>query len=253
MSSIACFIASFALAIRHSSATLGTLDTDSLLKPNLEQDLFVSDGEHYNNPWSHKPHCTISKSLPTLNKEYCVYTSNTTGPHGLSLIIQPSFAQEAAKNLNGNPVTSFLTQADAERLYLQGQPWKIVDMPDRGGKGVIATRKINQYDTFMVDQAAVVVDLSAEQALTGEQNGILLNKAVDQLLVPGMIRDMSSAHGGKKIGNWTEGRLEEDIMKTNAFGGNLGDTQIRTLYPLISVCCALRGTKMKNVLTRVED
>jgi hypothetical protein len=229
------------LTFQHVSATAGVLDINDLLQPNLQQNILAPSEDHPHAPWSHKPHCTTSTYLPTLGQKYCVYTSNTTGPHGLSLIFPPASAPIAAKYLDDNPLDSFLTQKDAERLYLRGQPWKIVDIP-RKAKGVIATRKIKMYETFMVDQAAVVVDMKAENALSDVENKKLLKKAVDQLLVPGMIRDMSAAHAGKasndkedEEGEDEEGRLEEAIMKTNAYGSTVAEVSSRALYPLISV------------------
>ena len=99
---------------------------------------------------------------------------------------------------------------------------------------MVATRPIKQYETFMVDQAAVVVDMGAEKALSEAENKALLKRAVDQLLVPGMIRDMAR-NAGKEGGEEEEGKLEEDIMKTNAFGSTVAEVSSRALYPLISV------------------
>jgi hypothetical protein len=231
-----------------ASATVGVFDINDLLQPDL-QHVLGSGKTHHDAPWSHKPYCITSSYLTTLDQEYCVYTSNTTGPHGLSLVFSPASAHLATKYLDDNPIDSFLTQQDAERLYLGGQPWKIVDVPGKA-KGVVATRKIKMYETFMIDQAAVVVDVEAESALTDVENKKLLKRAVDQLLVPGMIRDMSAAHAGNRgdanEGNEeqdTEGRLEEDIMKTNSYGSTVAEVSSKALYPLISVSHDVRYTK----------
>jgi hypothetical protein len=231
----------FLLAIQYATATVGVLDINNLLQPDLQQTLQSPSDEHLYAPWSHKPHCATSTYLPTLGQEFCVYTSNTTGPHGLSLIFSPDSAKAATQHLGDNPLSSFLTQDDAETLYLLGQPWKIVNIPGKA-KGVVATRKVRKYETFMVDQAAVVVDMEAEKALSGEVNRGLLMRAVEQLLVPGMIRDMSAAHagldshdGGEDGGDEEEGKLEDDIMRTNAFGSTVAEVESRALYPLISV------------------
>ncbi|KAI4618938.1 hypothetical protein J4E83_005889 [Alternaria metachromatica] len=228
------------LALQHASATVGVLDIDDLLQPDLQQHLFAPNEDHPYAPWSHKPYCTASNYLPTLGQKYCVYTSNTTGPHGLSLIFPPRSAHLASEYLDDNPLDNFLTQKDAERLYFGGQPWKIVDIPGKA-KGVVATRKIKMYETFMVDQAAVVVDMGAEKTLSEAENKKLMKRAVDQLLVPAMIRDMSSAHSGKSHegendgDDEEEGGLEEAIMKTNAYGSTVAEVSSRALYPLISV------------------
>jgi len=241
------------LALQHASATVGVLDIDDLLQPDLQQDLLTPSEDHPYAPWSHRPHCTTSTYLPTLSQKYCVYTSNTTGPHGLSLIFPPKSAHLASEYLDDNPLNNFLTQKDAERLYFGGQPWKIVDIPGKA-KGVVATRKIKMYETFMVDQAAVVVDMGAEKALSEAENKKLMKRAVDQLLVPAMIRDMSSAHAGKSHEGENdgdeeeEGTLEEAIMKTNAYGSTVAEVSSRALYPLISVSYNLRS--MRALLTK---
>ncbi|KAI4669129.1 uncharacterized protein J4E79_001172 [Alternaria viburni] len=214
------------LALQHASATVGVLDIDDLLRSDLQQHLSTPSEDH---PY-----------LPTLGQKYCVYTSNTTGPHGLSLIFPPKSAHLASEYLDDNPLDNFLTQKDAERLYFGGQPWKIVDIPGKA-KGVVATRKIKMYETFMVDQAAVVVYMGAEKALSEAENKKLMKRAVDQLLVPAMIRDMSSAHAGKSHerkddgDDEEDGSLEEAIMKTNAYGSTVAEVSSRALYPLISV------------------
>ncbi|KAI4683717.1 uncharacterized protein J4E88_004894 [Alternaria novae-zelandiae] len=227
------------LALQHASATVGVLDIDDLLRSDLQQHLSTPSEDHPYAPWSHKPYCMTSSYLPTLGQKYCVYISNTTGPHGLSLIFPPRSAHLALEYLDDNPLDNFLTQKDAERLYFGGQPWKIVDIPGKA-KGVVATRKIKMYETFMVDQAAVVVDMGAEKALSEAENKKLMKRAVDQLLVPAMIRDMSSAHSGKSHEGENdgdgeeEGSLEEAIMKTNAYGSTVAEVSSRALYPLIS-------------------
>lgn len=65
--------------------------------------------------------------------------------------------------------------------------------------------------------------------------------AVDRLLVPAMIRDMSAKHdddrevGDQEEDEEIEGKLEEDVMKTNAFGSTVAEISTRALFPLISV------------------
>ncbi|KAF1830291.1 SET domain-containing protein [Decorospora gaudefroyi] len=228
-----------ALLIPQVSATVGVLDIDNLLQPTLQPP--STPFAPTKDPWSHEPHCTKSTSLATLGQKFCVYTTNTTGPHGLSLIFRPRSATEATQYLNDNPLHSFLTQKEAQRLYVRGQPWKIVDIPGKA-KGVVATRRIEQYETFMLDQAAVVMDMDAENALDSAQNRRLLKRAVDQLRVPSRIRDLSAAHAGSEGSDGKEeeeeeeeeGRLEESIMKTNAFGSTVAEVSTRALYPLIS-------------------
>jgi hypothetical protein len=155
-----------------TTATVGVLDIDDLLQPDLTAALHAPIEQNPNAPWTHPPHCTTSTALATLGQNYCVYTSNTTGPHGLSLIFKPEDAARATQYLNDIPLASFLTQKQAEALYLSGgQPWKVVPIPGKD-KGVVATRRIKKFETFMLDQAAVVVDMELEKAISGRENSM---------------------------------------------------------------------------------
>jgi hypothetical protein len=178
-------------------------------------------------PWSHEPYCTTSKTLTHLGQTFCIYTSNSTGPYGLSLILPPSVAITATPHLTTNPILSFLTQSQAQVLYLNSPPWTIVAIPDKD-KGVVATRRIEQYETFMIDQAAVVIDKTFEEAIDRDVRRDMLKAAV-QRYTPGTILNMSRAHARKR------GSAEEDIIRANAFGSRVGGVETRALYPLISV------------------
>jgi hypothetical protein len=179
-------------------------------------------------PWSHEPYCTTSKTLTHLGQTFCVYTSNSTGPYGLSFILPPHVATTATPYLNTNPILSFLTQSQAQALYLHPPPWTVVAIPGKD-KGVVATRKIEKYETFMIDQAAVVIDKTFEEAISRDVRREMLEIAVQRLYTPGTILDMSRAHAGAK------GSAEEDVMRANAFGSRVGGVEARALYPLISV------------------
>lgn len=223
---------------QRATATVGVLDIDDLLHTK-DQQTFSSDDS--DSPWSHDPHCTVSTSLSTLGRKYCVYTSNFTGPTGISIITTPRIAAAAAPLLDDNPLDNFLTPAQAEALYFNAPPYKVVDVPEKGGKGVVATRKIRKFETFMVDQASVVVDMSLERAVSREENWSLLRVAVERLRKPGVVRELSAKHADGREEEEDEGeeellgRLEEDVMMTNAFGSQIAETKFRALYPLVSV------------------
>ncbi|KAF2822702.1 SET domain-containing protein [Ophiobolus disseminans] len=213
-------------------------------------------------PWSHPPHCTTSHRLPSLNQKFCIFTSKTTGPHGLSLILQPQDAARATEHLDDSPLDTFLTQAQAEKLFGHGSesPWQVVDMGKEGkGMGVKATRRIKKYETFMLDQAALVIAENIDEALPPQTVRKMMRIAVERLRVPGVVRGMSKGGyegggegggdrgdgegdvggkdgdgGGDGGGKDDEGRLEEAIMKTNAFGSTVADVSARTLFPDIS-------------------
>lgn len=218
-------------------ATVGVVNIDNLLQSDFTSNLFA-DADRPHAPWSHEPHCHTSRSLAYLGQKYCVFTSNSTGPHGLSLILNARKAAEASRHLNDIPLSSFLTQSQAEELYLNPAPWKVIDIPGKD-KGVVATRRIKKYETFMLDQAAVVLDMDVREALKQEAKRELLKVAVDRLYVPGTVRAMSAQHA--RAGKGEEGEkeesmtLEEDIMETNAYGAKVAGVSSRALYPLISV------------------
>ncbi|KAH7066402.1 hypothetical protein BKA63DRAFT_585461 [Paraphoma chrysanthemicola] len=227
-----------ALLLPHTSATLALVNIQTLLQQPLLQTPAQSSPPSPHAPWSHPPHCTTSQHLTHLGQKFCIYTSNTTGPYGLSLILKPRDAVRATEYLGANPLESFLTRRQAEEMYLGGkQPWEVVDMPGKD-KGVVATRRIRRFETFMVDQAAVVVDMDLEKAVRKGESNAMLKLAVERLRAPSVIRDMSAKHNDGKDEedemDAEEGRLEEDIMKTNAFGSMVVDVSTRALFPLIS-------------------
>jgi hypothetical protein len=119
-------------------------------------------------------------------------------------------------------------QSQAQVLSLNSPPWTIVAIPGKD-KGVVATRRIEQYETFMIDQATVVIDKTFEEAIDRDVRRDMLKAAVQRLYTPGTILDMSRAHAGKR------GSAEEDIVHANAFGSRVGGVETRALYPLISV------------------
>lgn len=229
--------------IYHATASVGVLDIDELLHAEEQQLLTSPNPSSPYSPWSHKPFCTQSTSLKSLGQKFCVYTSNTTGPNGLSLVASPAAARLATKYLDDNPLENFLTVPEAEALFFNPAPYKIVDIPGKG-KGVVATRRIKQFETFMVDQAAIVMDMALEKSITSKENLKLLKVGVEQLRVPEVVRSLSAKHGGgDKFGRddleGLDGKEEEDVMMTNSFGSTIADTPSRALFPLISVRLAL--------------
>lgn len=230
-------------------ASVGVVNPDTLLPPTpnihnpQNQKPLLSTHNHHNDhesPWSHDPFCVRSTSISTMGRKYCVYTSNLTGPAGMSLIMEPQKAEEAAPLLNENPLDNFLSRTQAEQLYLgkPDRPYKVVQIPGKG-MGVLATRLIAQYETIMVDQASVVVALNVEKMVGKAEARKMLYKAVQQLRVPGEVRGLSGEHHAGSEGDAVEGevgKLEEDVMLTNSFGSQVADVDCRALFPLISVC-----------------
>lgn len=59
-------------------------------------------------------------------------------------------------------------------------PFKVVPMADKG-LGVIATRKIKQYEEIMLDYATLLVDINFASVVPALVGYRLLHRAVDQL------------------------------------------------------------------------
>ncbi|CAK7235782.1 hypothetical protein SBRCBS47491_009412 [Sporothrix bragantina] len=99
------------------------------------------------------------------NTKFCVYTNDRHGLGGLSIVTTPETASASAD----------MWDEDEPRLPVDkkghGPAYEIVDIPGRG-KGVLATRKIKQYEAFMVDYAAMVVDLRVAETVAREE-GVL--------------------------------------------------------------------------------
>jgi hypothetical protein len=174
-----------------------------------------------------------------------VFTHNQTSINGISIITTPRTAKAAIQFLEEEPLSYFFTSEQVDSYFNDPQPWQIVDMPGKD-KGVVATRKIKQYETFMVDQASVLMDMAMEKKLSLKENLALLKVAVDRLRYPDFVRALSSKHNGHSHTAPSEDadseedkereleKIDEDIMMTNAFGTQIGETQLRGLFPLVS-------------------
>jgi hypothetical protein len=208
---------------RPISATVGILNIDALLHQHHIAHLHNPAEYQPYHPWSHKPHCEISKSSSHIGQKFCVYTSNTTGPDGLSLILNQKHAKKAAQHIFSSSPNSFIKQHNAATLQDSHPPWKVMPIPGKG-HGVIATRRIEKYETFMLDHAALILDSSVSSAS-------LLGVAVNQLRTFNLVLNMSSAHADLA----GQGTLEQNILRTNGFGTHIAGVSTRSLYPLISV------------------
>ncbi|ORX95668.1 hypothetical protein BCR34DRAFT_441204, partial [Clohesyomyces aquaticus] len=180
--------------------------------------------------WSHEPFCKYSKNLVTVGKKFCTYTTNTTGLTGVSVIVTPSLAARIAKDelLENDPAHNFLPLSLASKLK-EDPPWSVREVPGKG-MGVFAARRIERFETVMVDQASVLEDIDAEKALSTTEEREMLARAFKQLKFPEALMNMSAEHARRE----ERGQLEADIMVTNSFGTEIDGTNIRALFPQIS-------------------
>ncbi|KAF2662067.1 SET domain-containing protein [Lophiostoma macrostomum CBS 122681] len=211
--------------------TSGAIKIDELLQPDYQgQTIFEDESKK---SWTHTPKCADSISQNGLVTKYCVFTNDRILETGFSLITTSKAASQAARNLNEDSALYFFSESEAQNWYASNRPYRIENVPGKG-KGVIATRKIKQYETFMIDQASVIMDLDLEKKLSKAENARLLKTAVDQLRKPESIRNLSTKRkaGPKAKGDTDEDTLEEDIMITNAFGTQLESIEVRGLFPV---------------------
>jgi hypothetical protein len=219
--------ASFALCLAlYVSASGGIFEISRVFRANIQTYLNLGQSRA---PWSHEPYCP--------SERYCVYTFNTTSSDSVSLIFTPANAEKAKKTLQKTNVSE-LTQDGAE----EAKAWRVVDIPAKD-KGVIATRKIEKYETIMVDHAAVIMDVDVEEELTSN----LLKVAVNRLHQANTIHALGAST--------SKGTLEQRIMKTNAFGTTVAGVGSKALFPLVSVILLppLTFSQEANTLCAVEN
>jgi hypothetical protein len=221
------------------SASVGVLDINTLLHPDLNGNLFNPTSNQPSSIWSHEPHCRTSTTLNHIGEKFCVYTSNITSDYGLSLILAPKHAQKAKKHLAKTSLDKFLKQHKAEILRSEPTPWKVVDIPGKG-KGLVATRRIEKHETFMIDHAAIILDTNVDDSILGP----LMKIAVDQLQTPDMFPSLSS-----KPDVHSSSTLEQNIMQANAFGTTLAGIPTRSLFPLVAVRLILPSKFSSSHLT----
>ena len=107
---------------------------------------------------------------------------------------------------------------------------RVIDMPDKGGKGVVATRRIKRAETFMVDYAAVIGDLSIWGSISERDGRPLLERAAEQLVSPEIVTDLSRGAGGQGV---------EGVIKANTFRTFINGVPQKSLFPRISVRLAI--------------
>ncbi|KAK4443830.1 SET domain-protein 5 [Podospora aff. communis PSN243] len=205
-------------------------------------DLTEADGEKGANysPWTETPYCLYPRSIGSKQK-FCVYTSSVFNNNaGISIVTTPEAAASLA-NAAGNFLPAWRNRghlAHGGELTAEqeaGLPYKVVAMPGKG-KGVIATRRIAQFEHIMVSYAAMIVDNEfIPREGDGEQEGDpapveswrLFQRALDQLTDKARFHNLATSRG-KDV------HVVEDVCRTNAFGLTIMDRKLKGLYPEIS-------------------
>ncbi|KAF2119611.1 hypothetical protein BDV96DRAFT_642628 [Lophiotrema nucula] len=227
-----------------SDPSIGSDTIDNILGQNINQQplknpetKFTPDPKHA--PWTHKPLCakaldpTAEGEFKKVRKRFCVHSfaRKAKDAHSAAIIMPPSLAETTSEFLDEDPKIQFLNDKQIEKWNEKSRSYEVVDIEGKG-KGVKATRKIRQFETFMFDQAAIVVDLELEGKLKivskNTTQETLIVRAVERMNDSSLIESLSTGGGGKKKG---EERYWMQLMERNAFGTNLGEVDVKALFP----------------------
>lgn len=219
-------------------------------------------------PWTHPPVCIAagagagvassnvkgnsnsnSKNATTPEK-FCVYTNSAHGHRGVSLITTPETAASVVEMLDDfnaefmRPLAASTdhgagrranhSRSDTAAGYEGAEdddddrPYKVVDMPEKGGKGAVATRRIKRAEIVMVDFASMVLDLAFPRSVRRLDGYELLTKAAGQLADPDRVLGLARKREHPP-------NLVEDVVRTNAFHFELDGKPHMALYADVAV------------------
>ncbi|KIH93388.1 hypothetical protein SPBR_04236 [Sporothrix brasiliensis 5110] len=141
--------------------------------------------------------------------QFCVYTNHRHGIGGLSIVTTPETAAASMA------VWDEALPAPPELARNASRAYAMVDVPGRG-KGVVATRRIRQYEAFMVDYAALAVDLRvAGGAVPRDEGYRLLGTATGQVSDPARVLGLAQTSTVAR-------HPVENVLRSNAFHTALG-------------------------------
>lgn len=188
-------------------------------------------------PWTHPPFCSESVT-DTIGDKFCLFSSSAYNlGSGVSILTGPETAAGLAPMLRNLS----LTWEARHHLSPKGKfrpdhrvdlPYTIVDIPGKG-KGVVATRKINQFETIMKTFPVVIADnafFPQEEGDTGQGNSRarkFFQKALEQLGDIDKVKTMARSRKGKV-------HLLEDVVRTNSFGMTINGRGCKGMYPEIA-------------------
>ncbi len=110
-------------------------------------------------------------------------------------------------------------------------PYRIASISGKG-LGVIATRRIRQFETVMTSFPAIIADNEFFPTERGEgppEAAQLFQTALDRLTDKRRLLSLAKSRGG-------DIHVVDDVIRTNAFGVTLGGRDLKGLYPEIAVC-----------------
>ena len=123
-------------------------------------------------PWTHRPVCinsTVLVAAPGADdgeriprvpeatrvgaRRFCVYTNAHLGDGGLSVITTPEQAADSLHLFEDPNLPAALYSASNGGGGGGTQRYEVVDMPEKGGKGVLATRAIRRFEPIILESA----------------------------------------------------------------------------------------------------
>lgn len=193
----------------------------------IEETAKINDGNK--SPWTHTPACRLMSASGKGGQEFCVYTSSKFNNNkGISFVTTPGTAATVAAVVQNS--TAVL---QARSRFAGGKiPYDVRDLEARG-KGVIATRPIRQFEVFMEDFPALIVDSSflPVNETPPAETAQLFNLATDQLGDRERVLSLAVTGSDKNV--------VADVILTNAFGLSLNERDHKGLYPDIAVSPAV--------------
>jgi len=207
-------------------------------------------------PWTHRPFCAVvpppaaegearedywDVDDPEENQDvvdelkdgvkYCTYTASYFGDYGISIVARPVTGPYIAVLLKEVYDSSFPSPETVQNMNLE-PAFEIVDMPEKGGKGVIATRLIKARETFVVDYATLAADFDLWGDFGKRAGAKLLHQAAERLLDPNEAAMSLSTSGAP-------GHVfpAAAVMWSNTFRSEIEGVPFTGLFPRISVSC----------------
>ncbi|KAK3377509.1 hypothetical protein B0H63DRAFT_502266 [Podospora didyma] len=179
-----------------------------------------------NTPWTHAPYCLVPRSIGSEQK-FCVYSSSAFNDgSGISIIATPETAATLAAAVQ-NPSPAWRAR---RHLAHQARAYSVIPMPGKG-MGVIATRRIAQFEAFMTSFPAVIADndfFPDDEDAGGPSEGKrLFQRALDQLSDKKRFLSLAKSKG-------EDVHVLEDVLRTNAFGITVNGRDAKGLYPEIA-------------------
>ncbi|KAK3984220.1 hypothetical protein QBC44DRAFT_389009 [Cladorrhinum sp. PSN332] len=222
-----------------TSASLQTQCPHDALSPFSppKQSALLIDGDTRppfppNLPWTHPPFCDVVGK----EEEFCVFSSTAFNiGSGLSILTTPETAAGLVPTISDikppwGSRAHLAAKGMLDSLHGNDRPYALIDIPGRG-TGVIATRKIKQFETIMTSFPAVIVDNEffpeREEEKGNEEASEFFDAILEGLGDKERLLGLARSRG-KGV------HPVEDVVRTNAFGMTLNGRKSKGVFPEIA-------------------